>query len=33
VACLYIKRLDDVDRPTLKKLMRESVKAMRKSVK
>jgi hypothetical protein len=33
VACLYIKRLDDVDRPTLKKLIRESVKAMRKSAK
>jgi len=33
VACLYIKRLDDVDRPTLKRLMRESVKAMRKSAK
>lgn len=31
VACLYIKRLDDVDRPTLKKLIRESVKAMRKA--
>jgi hypothetical protein len=32
-ACTYIKRLDDVDRPTLKKLIRESVKAMRKSAK
>jgi len=28
--CLYIKRLDDVHLPTLKKLMRESVKYMRK---
>jgi hypothetical protein len=33
VACLYIKRLDDVDRSTLRKLIRESVKAMRKSAK
>jgi hypothetical protein len=33
VACLYIKRLDDVDRTSLKKLIRESVKAMRKSAK
>ena len=29
-ACLYIKRLDDVHVPTLKALIRESVKAMRK---
>jgi len=28
--CLYIKRLDDVHLPTLKRLMRESVKYMRK---
>ncbi len=27
--CLYIKRLDDVHLPTLKKLIRESCKAMR----
>jgi hypothetical protein len=27
-ACLYIKRLDDVDRPTLKKLVRQSVQYM-----
>jgi hypothetical protein len=33
MACLYIRRLDDVDRPTLRKLLRESVKAMRKSAK
>jgi len=33
VACLYIKRLDDVDRPTLKKLFRESVRAVRKKKK
>jgi hypothetical protein len=29
-ACLYIKRLDDVHVPTLKALIRESVKVMRK---
>lgn len=29
-SCLYIKSLDDVHLPTLKKLIRESVKAMRK---
>ncbi|PYS73224.1 MAG: DUF1801 domain-containing protein [Acidobacteria bacterium] len=29
--CLYIKRLDDVHLPTLKKLMRESVKYMKKT--
>ena len=33
VACLYMKRLDDVDRPTLRKLIRESVKAMKKSAR
>ena len=31
--CLYIKRLDDVHLPTLKKLMRESVKYMKKKTK
>ena len=29
--CLYLKRLDDVHLPTLKKLIRESIKAMRAS--
>lgn len=29
--CLYIKRLDDVHLPTLKKLVRESVKVMKKA--
>lgn len=29
-ACLYVKRLDDVHLPTLKKLIRESVRAARK---
>lgn len=29
--CLYIKRLDDVHLPTLKKLIRESCKAMKKA--
>ena len=29
-SCLYIKRLSDVHEPTLKKLIRESVKKMRK---
>jgi len=33
VACLYIKRLDDVHLPTLKRLIRDSVKVMRKSNK
>ena len=28
--CLYVKRLDDVHLPTLKKLMRESLKRVRK---
>ena len=28
--CLYVKRLDDVHLPTLKKLMRESIKRVRK---
>ena len=28
--CLYVKRLDDVDLPTLKKLMHESIKRVRK---
>ena len=32
-SCLYIKRLSDVHVPTLKKLIRESVKQMRKIVK
>jgi len=32
-ACLYIKRLDDVHLPTLKALIRESVKVMRKSAR
>lgn len=32
-SCLYIKRLSDVHGPTLKKLIRESVKQMRKIVK
>ncbi len=30
-SCLYVKRLDDVHMPTLKKLVRESVKHMRKT--
>jgi len=29
--CLYVKRLDDVDLPTLQKLICESVKVMRKA--
>jgi hypothetical protein len=29
-SCLYIKRLDDIHLPTLKKLVRESVKSMKK---
>jgi len=29
-SCLYIKRLDDIHLPTLKKLIRESVKQMKK---
>lgn len=29
-SCLYIKRLDDIDLPTLKKLVRESVKIVKK---
>jgi uncharacterized protein DUF1801 len=29
-SCLYIKRLSDVDVPTLKKLIRESLKTMKK---
>ena len=29
-SCLYIKRLDDIHLPTLKKLVRESVKHMKK---
>jgi hypothetical protein len=29
-SCLYIKRLDDIHLPTLKRLMRESVKMMKK---
>lgn len=32
-SCLYIKRMDDVHVPTLKKLVRESVKHMRKTNK
>jgi len=32
-SCLYIKRLSDVHLPTLKKLIRESVKQMRKLAK
>jgi hypothetical protein len=32
-SCLYIKRLSDVHVPTLKKLIRESVKRMRKITK
>ena len=28
--CLYIKKLEDVDRPTLKKLIGESVKSAKK---
>ena len=31
--CLYIKRLEDVHQPTLKKLIRESVKVMRRPEK
>jgi hypothetical protein len=30
-SCLYIKRLDDVHLPTLKKLMKESVRRMKKT--
>lgn len=30
-ACLYVKRLEDVHLPTLRKLVRQSVKHMRKS--
>ena len=30
VGCLYIKRLDDVHRPTLKRLLREAVKVARR---
>ncbi len=29
--CLYIKRLDDIHLPTLKKLLRESVKQAKKA--
>ncbi|MFH1183805.1 MAG: DUF1801 domain-containing protein [Chloroflexota bacterium] len=32
-SCLYIRRLDDVHLPTLKKLVRESVKVMKKAAK
>ena len=32
-SCLYIKRLSDVHTPTLKKLIRESVKSMKKLVR
>lgn len=32
-SCLYIKRLSDVHTPTLKKLIRESVKSMKKIVR
>jgi len=32
-SCLYIKRLSDVHVPTLKKLIRDSVKRMRKAMK
>lgn len=32
-SCLYIKRLSDVHVPTLKKLIRESVKSMKKMTK
>ncbi len=32
-SCLYVKRLSDVHEPTLKKLIRESVKHMKKLVK
>jgi len=32
-SCLYIKHLDDVHLPTLKKLVRESVKVMKKAGK
>jgi hypothetical protein len=31
VSCLYIKTLDDVHMPTLKKIVRESVRQMKKS--
>ena len=33
VSCLYIKSLDDVHMPTLKKIVRESVKHMKKVAK
>ena len=33
VSCLYLKRLSDVHEPTLKKLIRDSVKRLRKLVK
>lgn len=33
VSCLYVKRLDDVHLPTLKKLVSESVKVMRRANK
>lgn len=32
-SCLYIKRLSDVDVPTLKKIIRQSVKAMKQATK
>jgi hypothetical protein len=32
-SCLYIKRLSDVNVPTLKKLIRQSVKAMKQATK
>jgi hypothetical protein len=32
-SCLYIKRLDDVHLPTLKKLIKESVKQLRDNQK
>ena len=31
VSCLYFKKLDDIHKPTLRKLIRESVKAAKKS--
>jgi hypothetical protein len=31
VGCIYIKRLDDIHLPTLKRLIRDSVRMMRKS--
>lgn len=33
VGCLYIKRLDDVDRPTLQKLIADSVKRLKTIVR